>query len=169
MWLSLACFLRFPHVLLGFLEGLEVAVPDVWLYLGGDHSLGCFCLAQGRPFLQQTHRIIVLCGLLLVLRRKGIVIELPLLQFKRRLEVTSFAVITIIHYYLRSFNQRIRSVSARLFLLIAGLILRFQVVLLQRLSRHLNLLIPCFFLLCQQRDPLFDAIGSPHDLAQWFQ
>lgn len=83
--------------------------------------------------------------------------------------MASFAVITIIHCYLRSLYQRIRSVSAWFVLLITGLILRFQVILLQRLGRHLNLLIPCFLLLSEQRDPLLYAIVSPHELAQWFQ
>ena len=134
MLLSLCWFFCFSHVLLRFLEGLEVAVPDVRLYLGGDHSLGSFCLSQGSPFLQHSYRIIVFFGLLLVLGRKCVVVKLPLLQFKGRLEMASFAAVTLIHCYLSRIYKRIRSVSAWLFLLIAGLILRFQVVLLQRLG-----------------------------------
>lgn len=123
MLLSLRLFFCFSHVFLRFLEGLEVAVPDVRLYLGGHHPLGRFCLSQGSPLLQQTNGIIVLFGLLFVLRRKRVVVELPLLQFEGRLEMASFATIAIIQCCFCSLHKRIRPVSAWLFLLIAGLIL----------------------------------------------
>ena len=83
--------------------------------------------------------------------------------------MASLAAVPLSHCYLRHLDKRIRSVSAGLLLLVACLILRLQVVLLQGLGRHLHFLIAGFLVLGQERDLLLEAIGSAHELAERFE